>query len=67
MDKEILHEYRDKDNNLVRVRKSRTGEIYMDSYIGNEQDPEGHSRSTIKISSGDGRPTGHGKEHSKLN
>ena len=60
---EILHEYRDKDGNLVRVRKSSKGEVYIDSYDGNERDPEEHERLTVKISSGDGKPTGHGKDH----
>lgn len=60
---ETLHEYRDKDGNLVRVRKSSKGEVYIDSYDGNERDPEEHERLTVKISSGGGKPTGHGKDH----
>ena len=56
---ETLHEYRDKDGNLVRVRRSSSGEVYIESYDGNERDPENHSRLTVKISSGDGKPTGH--------
>lgn len=64
---EILHEYRDKNNDLVRVRKSSSGEIYIDSYTGDERDSENHARDTIKISSGDGKPSGHGTNHSPLN
>lgn len=63
---EILHEYRDKNDDLVRVRRSSSGEVYIDCYTGNERDPENHSRLTTKISSGDGRMEGHGKNHSKL-
>lgn len=60
---EILHEYRDKDDNLVRVRRSDSNEIYVDSYTGNERIPEEHERLSVKISSGDGKPSGHGKNH----
>ena len=63
----VLHEYRDKDNNLVRVRESSSGEVYIDSYTGNERDPENHARDTVKISSGDGKITGHGTAHTPLN
>lgn len=63
---ETLHEYRDANGNLVRVKKSGSGEVYIDSYTGNERDPENHSRFTTKISSGDGKPTGHGKDHTPL-
>lgn len=62
----VLHEYRDKNNDLVRVRESRTGEIYIDSYTGNERDPEKHSRDTVKISGGDEKPSGHGTNHTPL-
>ena len=59
----VLHEYRDKDGNLVRVRESGSGEVYIDSYKGNERIPEDHERLTVKTSSGDGKPSGHGKNH----
>lgn len=58
-----LHEYRDKDCNLVRVRQSSDGEIYIDCYTGNERIPENHERLTVKISSGDSKPYGHDKNH----
>ncbi len=61
----VLHEYRDKNNDLVRVRESSSGEVYIDSYTGNERDPENHARDSIKISSGDGKITGHGINHEK--
>lgn len=61
-----LHEYRDKNGDLVRVRQSSSGEVYIDSYEGNERDPEDHTRLTIKISSGDGKPSGHGLDHKPL-
>lgn len=64
--KKVLHEYRDKNGDLVRVRESSTGEVYIDSYTGNERDPENHERDTVKISSGDGKPTGHGTNHTPL-
>ena len=64
---ETLHEYRDKNNDLVRVRKSSSGEVYIDSYMGNEREPENHTRDTVRISSGDGKITGHGTNHSPLN
>ncbi|MBP3622091.1 MAG: hypothetical protein J6J16_10060 [Lachnospiraceae bacterium] len=63
---ETLHEYRDKNGNLVRVRKSSKGEVYIDSYTGDERVPENHERLTVKISSGEGQPTGHGKNHKKI-
>lgn len=66
MKSEVLHEYRDKNGDLVRVRKSGSGEVYIDSYTGNERDSENHARDTVKISSGDGKPTGHGKNHTPL-
>jgi len=63
---DVLHEYRDKNGDLVRVRKSSSGEVYIDEYLGNERDPELHERLTHKISSGDGKPTGHGEGHTPL-
>lgn len=62
----VLHEYRDKNGNLVRVRESSSGEVYIDSYGGNERDPDNHSRLTTKISSGDGKPSGHETNHKPL-
>ena len=62
----VLHEYRDKNGDLVRVRESSSGEVYIDSYTGNERVPEEHARYTVKISSGDGKPTGHGMNHTPL-
>ncbi len=50
---------------LVRVRESALGEIYIDSYTGNERDSENHIRDTVKISSGDVKITGHGPNHEK--
>lgn len=66
MKSEVLHEYRDKNGDLVRVRKSVTGEVYIDSYTGNERVTEAHTRDTVKISSGDGKPIGHGINHTPL-
>lgn len=63
---ETLHEYRDKNNDLVRVRRSSSGEVYIDSYTGDERDHDNHSRDTVKISSGDGTITGHGQNHAPL-
>lgn len=63
---ETLHEDRDKNGNLVRVRKSSKGEVYIDSYTGNERDYDNHERMTIKISGGDGKPSGHDKNHKKI-
>ena len=48
MKSEVLHEYRDKNSDLVRVRKSSSGQVYIDSYTGNERDSENHARDTIK-------------------
>lgn len=59
----VLHEYRDKNNDLFRVRQSSSGEVYMDSYTGDERNPIDHIRDTSKISSGNGIITGHGKNH----
>lgn len=36
-EKENLHEYRDKNGNLVRVRKSSSGEVYIDQYDGTKE------------------------------
>ena len=63
---ETLHEYRDKNGDLVRVRKSSSGEVYIDEYKGDERDKENHERITHKISSGNGKPTGHDKGHTPL-
>lgn len=62
----VLHEYRDKNNDLVRVRQSSSGEVYIDQYDGNERVSEDHSRLTTRISGGDGRPEGHGRNHEPL-
>lgn len=62
----VLHEYRDKNGDLVRVRESSSGEVYIDSYTGDERNSEEHARDTVKISSGDGKVTGHGYNHSPL-
>lgn len=59
----VLHEYRDKNGDLVRVRESSSREVYIDSYTWNEWEPEKHCRNTIRNSSGDGEPTGHGTNH----
>lgn len=66
MSKKPLHEYRDKDGNLVRVRESSSGEVYIDSYDGDERNSKDHSRLTVKISSGDGKPEGHERNHEPL-
>lgn len=58
-----LHEYRDKNGDLVRVRESSSGEVYIDSYTGNERIHGDHERLTVKISSGDGKPSGHDKDY----
>lgn len=62
----VLHEYRDKNGDLVRVKESRSGEVYIDSYDGNERIPDDHSRLTTKISSGDGKPSGHERNHEPI-
>lgn len=64
--KQTLHEYRDKNGDLVRVRESASGEIYIDSYKGDEKEHDNHERLTTKISSGNGKPSGHGKNHTPL-
>lgn len=33
----VLHEHRDNNGDLVRVRESSSGEVYIDSYTGNER------------------------------
>lgn len=65
-EKEVLHEYVDKNGDLARVRRSSSGEVYVDNYDGDEKDPNNHTRLTVKISSGDGRPTGHERNHEPL-
>lgn len=62
----VLHEYRDKNGDLVRVRESSSGQVYIDAYKGDERDKDNHERETIKISSGDGKPTGHGNDHTPI-
>ena len=62
----VLHEYRDKNNDLVRVRESGSGGVYIDCYSGNERESENHERFTVKTSSGDGKPSGHGLNHEPL-
>jgi len=42
----------------IRVRETKNGDVYIDSYFGDVKDKDNHDRFTVKISSGDGKPTG---------
>jgi hypothetical protein len=51
------------ESGTTRVRETKDGRVFLDSYWGDVKDKDNHDRFTVEISSGDGKPSGHGFNH----
>lgn len=59
--KEELHRF-DSETGTTRVRRTRSGDIVIDSYFGNIEDPKNHDRLSLNVTRG--TLSGHGPNHS---
>lgn len=59
--KEELHRF-DNKTETTKVRRTSSGDIVIDSYFGNVEDPENHDRLSLNVTKG--TLSGHGPNHS---